>query len=117
MMKTDGYSFWKNVDQSLGKVSLTELAEKSEINYKTLKNQRSDNRIPKAEDIYAMAQTLKVSMEYLLTGETPSTYTPRTPQVKAIFDGILHATQAELDIIYRIIVKEEPAETQNIKNA
>ena len=55
-------------------------------------------------------------MDFLYTGETPSTYTPRPPQVKAIFDGILNETQAELDIIYRILVKEEPAETQRIKN-
>lgn len=112
-----GYDFWNQIDAINNYSTLKELAEAASVNYVRMRNQRSDNRIPGAEDLYGLAQALNVSMEYLLTGETPSTYTPRTPQVKAIFDGILHATQAELDIIYRILVKEDPAETQRIKNA
>lgn len=116
-MIKDGYAFWSQIDSINTFGTLKELAEAATVNYVRMRNQRSDNRIPGSEDLYGLSKALNVSMEYLLTGETPSTYTPRTPQVKAIFDGILHATQAELDIIYRIIVKEEQSETKRIKNA
>ena len=64
----DAFCFWKIVDNILEKNTLVWLANKSELNYKTLKNQRSYLRLPNLEDAYAISRTLGVSLEYLLTG-------------------------------------------------
>jgi transcriptional regulator with XRE-family HTH domain len=104
-------------EQGITIEGMLELAMPGKASIDTYNGWRRRGVIPRGDVCLKIARTLGVSVEYLLTGETPSTYTPRTTQVKAIFDGILHATQAELDIIYRIIVKEEQAETQRIKNA
>ena len=66
----DGYLFWKNVDKILGQQKLIDAAEKAGINYRTIKNQRSDSRLPRLEDAFKIAQSLGTTVEYLMTGET-----------------------------------------------
>ena len=65
----DGYLFWKNVDRILGQQKLIDAAEKAGINYRTIKNQRSDSRLPRLEDAFKIARSLGTTVEYLMTGE------------------------------------------------
>ena len=67
-----GYNFWKNLDACKGRVSLADLAKKISLNYKSILDQRTSNRLPKLEDAYRIALELNVSVEYLLTGESSS---------------------------------------------
>ena len=62
------YDFWDRVDQLKGNIKLTQLAEDAGINYQTLRNQRSENRYPKKEDIGKLATYLSTTEEYLMTG-------------------------------------------------
>lgn len=114
-MKVDPYEFWNRID-NIRTEDLQVIAQKAEIKYRAILAWRTNQSIPKAKELYGMAKALGVSMEYLLTGEAEPSYTPRTPQVKAIFDGIMSASQAELDIIYRIVVKGDNADPQRLKN-
>lgn len=64
----DAYRFWKNVDVACNGMSLTSLSEKSGVNYRTMVNQRSINRMPSLYDAYLLAGALGVSIEFLMTG-------------------------------------------------
>lgn len=68
-MIKSGYDFWKDIDTNNIFKTVKELAEESGVNYIRIRNQRSDNRIPCAEDLYNLSKALHVTMEYLLTGE------------------------------------------------
>ena len=65
----DAYRFWKNVDAVSSGITLISLASKANLNYRTIKNQRSSNRMPSLSDAYALAKALNTSIEFLLTGE------------------------------------------------
>lgn len=72
--KNTGYDVWKRVD-SLKQGSLVDLSAQTGIDCQKIKNQRTGNVTPKADDLYKIAVALNTSMEYLLTGNdsrTPS---------------------------------------------
>lgn len=46
------------------------LAEKTDINQRTIASYVSENKLPGTEALYKISQVLGVSIEYLLTGET-----------------------------------------------
>lgn len=69
MEKNKGYEFWQRVDEKNPYNTLSELIEKANLNYGSTKTQRTNNRIPAALTVLTISKTLKVSMEYLLTGE------------------------------------------------
>lgn len=62
------YDFWNRVDKLKGDIKLTKIAEDTGINYQTLRNQRSENRFPKNDDITRIAKYLNTTEEYLMTG-------------------------------------------------
>lgn len=65
----DGFEFWKLIDRLNPYKTVSELAEAAGINYHNIKQQRTDCRIPKAEDLFKLSRALNCSMEYLLTGK------------------------------------------------
>ena len=66
----DGYMFWKRVDSVRDqKRSLKEIVLKAGLNYELVKVQRSLNRVPKACDACKLAKLLRVSTEWLVTGD------------------------------------------------
>ncbi len=67
-MALDALHFWQRID-SLNKETLKDLCEKSKVDYKRVMHNRTDCRIPKAEDLLYLAKSLGSSVEYLLTGE------------------------------------------------
>ena len=92
----DVYFFWDNVDNALGHQSLATMAREVGLNYKTLKNQRSLQRLPGLEDSYLIAQHLGVSLEYLITGkdsrpESPGDklYNALLEQAPAVLQGLI----------------------------
>ena len=65
--------FWVRVDYllKLKRKTLTVLCNDCEISYHSVNGQRTRKNLPKAEQLYAMAQYLGTSMEFLLTGIEP----------------------------------------------
>lgn len=53
-------------------MSLSSICRATGIKYSRIKENRSDNRLPCAEDLYLLSEYLGCSMEYLLTGSTES---------------------------------------------
>lgn len=60
--------FWNRIDELKGDIKLTQVAKTTGINYQTLRNQRSENRYPKKEDMEKLASYLSTTVEYLMTG-------------------------------------------------
>ena len=60
-----GYEFWKRVDELRGDTKLSKLANDLNLNYTTIRNQRSENRYPKNEDISKIARYLGTTEGYL----------------------------------------------------
>ena len=65
----NGFEFWKLIDRVNPYKSISKLAEVAGINYHNIKQQRTDCRMPKTEDLYKLAKALNKSMEFLITGE------------------------------------------------
>lgn len=80
-MALDALHFWQRID-SLNKETLKDLCEKSKVDYKRVMHNRTDCRIPKAEDLLYLAKSLGSSVEYLLTGENSNTFSPEAQFVE-----------------------------------
>ena len=96
------YDFWNRVDALKGNVKLSKIAEETGVNYQTLRNQRSENRYPKRDDIAKIAEYLKTTEEYLMTGICPGL--PKTTD----YDYVVHAMDEDpelIDIFVRITKK------------
>ena len=61
------YMFWRRFDR-LKRESLKDICARQGIRYDRLLHNRSDCRLPKAEDLVALGDAVGVSIEYLLTG-------------------------------------------------
>lgn len=101
-MNTDiEFNFWNRVDL-LRKNSeirtLKDLATATGIKEKKFKDQRSNQSLPKALDLLAIAKTYNVSMEFLLTGEAEASYPPR---IKKIADKLCKISDLDLYVIER----------------
>jgi len=71
MTEIDAELFWKRFEEKqrlTGKKNLRTLCEKTGIPYQTVVNQKSNNRIPTASMLVALANELDCSIDWLLTG-------------------------------------------------
>lgn len=101
----DAYRFWKNVDAISDGVTLVALASKANLNYRTIKNQRSGNRMPGISEAYALAKALGTSIEFLLTGNDTSEFPPR---ILAIAKRCMDAEEDDLRLIEKVLnIKKE----------
>lgn len=80
-----GYEFWKTVDKLRGDTGLIDFADNVGINYRTMLNQRSENRIPKKEQLIKIADNFGVSVGYLLGAEDINTII--TPEMAFVRDN------------------------------
>ena len=72
-MASFGYEFWDRVDDLKGRDdTLFKLAQVMGVKTQTLKNMRSECRLPKPTSIKCLADYLGVSTDYLITGEEKS---------------------------------------------
>ena len=106
----DAERFWENVDRLRPEGDLKAFSKDNGLDYVRIVNQRSDCRIPKLEDAFAIANALNVSIEYLITGENKQMkYSPR---IKAIADLLTNDT-ARLDAVEVLLFGEKKAGTSS----
>lgn len=67
----DAYKFWERVDGKNPHQTLKRLTDECGIDYRRVKKNRSDQRLPNLEDAYLLASHEGTSVEYLLTGKEP----------------------------------------------
>ena len=96
-----GFYFWKHVDVSRGNRALADIASEAQINYQSLRDQRTNNRLPKLEDAYALAKELGVTLEFLLTGEKEKDAYPE--RIQRIIDKCMSAGETDLEIVERVL--------------
>lgn len=70
MNEINADNFWNRLDFKRGKTTLKSLTESLGIEYETIRVQRTRHRFPKPEYMYLLAQSLDVSVDYLLTGKS-----------------------------------------------
>lgn len=65
------YKFWKRIDELLGESSrsLRDMANSIGVSYDVLRQWRSKDRVPKAEELIKIADYLTSSIDYLLKEE------------------------------------------------
>ena len=90
---------WNRVDE-LRPGHLTELCKKAQIPYARIKRNRTDCRIPSAEDLYAIASVLGTSVEYLLTGSIEKQPLYISPEAQAVEDS------PELQALVRAVMRD-----------
>ena len=70
LMEISALGFWNRVDEN-NSSTLKELCTRAGVDYKRVMHNRTDCRVPKAEDMLNLSKSLNVSIEYLLTGQDP----------------------------------------------
>jgi transcriptional regulator with XRE-family HTH domain len=98
-----GFMFWKRIDDLKNKSrfeTIKELAEFAGIDYTRIKNQRSDNRLPKLEDAYNLAKALATSTDYLISGEHNSTIPEK---ISPIIPLLIASSDEDLELIKRVL--------------
>lgn len=82
--------FWNNVQSCLKGRTFKSVCSDAGLNYLSIANRKSGKTpsLPRLESAYAIAKTLGVSIEFLLTGEEPAKqgYPPR---IQAIIEILL----------------------------
>lgn len=65
------YSFWNRIDSLVDNLGTTlkDLCEKAEINYGSMRRQRTSMIYPGTSEVVRIAKTLNTTIDYLLTGE------------------------------------------------
>lgn len=98
-------SFWSNVKEELdyNLMSQKELAAKIGISYNTLQSWITKDRLPDAADSVKIANTLGVTVEYLVTGSDTSSSQSENPQVKEIILDIRHLSKSDLGLVHDMI--------------
>ena len=99
-MDERAYAFWKRVDACNRKTTLLELCRSASLDYNRVKHNRSDCRVPKAEDLLLLAEALNTSIEYLLTGKERDSFPPR---IQTIAIRCLSASEEDLALIERVL--------------
>ena len=77
--------FWDNVKEKLktNNLSLKNLSDTTELNYRTLQNQIGRNIIPDAITSVKIAQSLGTTVEFLVTGEENNSAEQKLKELKA----------------------------------
>jgi transcriptional regulator with XRE-family HTH domain len=107
MEQENGFEFWKRVDELRARsryTTMKDLAEDSGLDYVHVKNQRSDNRLPKIEDACKLSKALYTSVEFLVTGEDPATL---PDHIRDIVNRLLIADDVDLALVRRALKMED----------
>ena len=97
-------SFRDNLREALDFTGMEqkELAAKTGISLKTIENYvKKDSSVPSAEKAVLIAQTLGVTVEYLITGKPPKKHVPPVVQNpnKDLFDNISKLNKYNSEVI------------------
>ena len=116
----DAYTFWKNVDIALAGDTLTSLAKRAGVDYRTLKNQRSLGRLPKLEDAYALAITLNLSIEHLITGKDDAGVCPEALAVQDSMElrSLIRYIQEDSNLLsaLQLVIRSAKADPEKVAN-
>lgn len=94
--------FWSRVDEKNPYPTLMELAENSGCTYTKFRQQRVKQLLSKTDDVYAISRQLKVTVDYLLTGNPmPSIYSKRVERIATRCE--VSATETQLFMIENIL--------------
>lgn len=97
----DGKHFWATVDKVNPYRRLADFASAAGMSYNTVRQQRTDGTLPKAEDLFNIANAVGRSMEFLLTGEEKPRYSLRVDRIAWHCENI--ASEEDLYVIERIL--------------
>lgn len=100
-MKISAYEFWNRFDRLRGETEIQDIVSKTDMKYRTLLSMRTNQSIPKAQDLLDLAKALGVSMEYLLTGKKESDLFP--DRIMNIAKACAHASNIELTMVEKIL--------------
>ena len=116
MTPSKAYEFWKCFDKALGQKPIKDFALDHDLDYVRIVNQRSDCRLPKLEDACALADALGTTVEYLMTGEEPSS---RYARIQDIIDWLMAKSDAELDVFrqYNHVPREKEQSSSSRQEA
>ena len=120
MSDTLAREFWQRIDDLRRGDSLKDIASKAGLNYDTLRNKRSGkiSVLPNLTDAYSLAQTLGVSMEFLLTGKD-STSSIQNHEAKAVeespeLQALVRAVMRDPQLLSALATVIESSERANI---
>lgn len=89
---------WQRFDLIRGKKKIKTIAEEIGVSVSTLSMAKSQGNFPKIETLYAIAQNLNTTMEYLLTGENTQNWDipiyeriSSSPDIMAICEALIQA--------------------------
>lgn len=97
----NAYQIWKRIDELRGSESLSDIAVACGIKYQRMKEQRSSNRIPGVEDLFAMALHLGTSVDFIISGVNAQEHF--TSRVSAIARACERTTEKNLRLIESIL--------------
>ncbi|MCH3916039.1 MAG: hypothetical protein LKE40_00840 [Spirochaetia bacterium] len=93
MKKEIGKYFWQRVDELIeGRYSVQDLCKICNLNYRTIRNQRSTETVPDIWHVYLIALLLDTSMDYLYYGDS----TLADPEVKYLAKKLSEMTPLQL---------------------
>lgn len=116
----DNRELWNRVDELRGKMSIRELAERSNVSEATLQTTRSLGTQPKLQLLYPLAQALGTTVEYLYTGKSNDSYPDnevfrKISSSQLLFDittKLAEATPEEVEMVRRVLEIPKPAYMQ-----
>ena len=104
MTDLDVMKFWNRYDELLGQKNktLTDLSSDTGIKYKTISMQRTRHAMPSCEQLYTMAEYVKETMEFLLTGKPADRY-QFSKRTVMIAQACEKASDLELAMVEKIL--------------
>lgn len=100
MQTQTGKNFWERVDNLNPFTSIKKLANVANIDYNTIKKQRSELRYPKVDIIISISKVLNCSVDYLVTGEVEIKKNYPV-QIEKIADKLCMVSEEDLTLIKR----------------
>ncbi len=99
-----GKLFWARIDVYLSyRKTLKDICDSAGLRFDIIKAQQTLSRIPKAEDVCALARALDIPSEWFLTGETRSAYDnlrvekgSKYVRIKEITNRLYYSSEQEL---------------------
>ena len=100
-MAASAFEFWKRFDDLRDGEDIKAICEKTGIKYSRVRENRSEVRFMKQQDMEILSNYLGTTVEYLMFGDTESSDEP--PRVRAIMEKLRTASDMELEMVERIL--------------
>ena len=90
-------TFWNTVDRIRGNETLKSLCLRTNLNYDSIRNRKTGATysLPRLETACLLADALGTTVEYLMTGDEPSS---RYARIQDIIDWLMAKSDAELEV-------------------